>query len=231
MARRQTLDWRRRLEGRFRWDGAPGDRVWLYVGKTGYRNDESPISPSSQETVITLVPGGTLRIDGAVVDAETGKPIPSFRVVPAVMAGPAIWFLDQAGTFRQGHYQVVLVLANQQHRIRIEAKGYLPVVSPVFEWGSGEHEFNARLVKGPWLDGTVRGANGRPLKGAEVALVTGQGVLIGGARRTARAPSSRVDRRRGAFSFSRPLAITGSLPCTNRATPRPAASNSSRGTS
>ena len=101
----QILDWQTETdsEGRFDWDGAPEHQVLVSVGKTGYRNVYGvPIDPSTQEKVITLTPGGALRIKGTVVDAETGKPIPSFRIVPAVMGGSEIWLLDYATMFRNG---------------------------------------------------------------------------------------------------------------------------------
>ena len=93
----QTLDWRTETdpEGRFRWDGAPEDRVRVYAGKTGYRVIRGlEISPSDQDTVIALIPGGALRIRGTVVDSQTGRPVPSFRIVPAVMGGLEIWLFE-----------------------------------------------------------------------------------------------------------------------------------------
>jgi hypothetical protein len=179
----EALDWQTETdaEGRFRWDGAPKEAVQVSVGKNGYGTVYGvAIDPSGQEKLITLAAGRALRIKGTVVDAETGKAIPSFRIVPAVMGGNKIWLLDYSTTFRNGSYQVAPFLGNIQHLIRIESKGYLPVVSPVFGRDSGEHEFNARLIKGAWLNGVVRGPGGEPLRGAEVILVTGQGVSIGG---------------------------------------------------
>ena len=136
----QTLDWQTLTDaaGRFRWDGAPGDGMLVSAGKREYgTTGDVPISPSDQETVITLARGTPLRIRGTVVDADTGKPIPSFRVVPAVMGGSPIWLLDQATPFRDGRYQIAPSLGNLLHLIRIEAKGYLPAVSPEFRKGLG----------------------------------------------------------------------------------------------
>lgn len=138
------------------------------IGVTGPGSQHARDQAAVPETVITLKPGGALRIRGTVVDSETGKPIPSFRIVPGVMGGVDIWLFEFAGMFRDGHYQIAPFLHNDQHLIRIEAKGYKPAVSPVFGRDSGEQVFDARLVKGPWLDGTVRGTSGGPLEGAEV---------------------------------------------------------------
>ena len=86
----QVLEWRSETdaEGRFLWDGAPGDRVLIGIGKDGYKSaDEVSVGPSDSEVVFTLDRGGALRIKGTVVDSETNRPIPTFSVVPGVMAG------------------------------------------------------------------------------------------------------------------------------------------------
>ena len=180
----QLLDWRTETdsEGRFVWDSAPADRVVVGAGKLGYSSvDNVTINPSDdKDIVITLNRGGALRIKGTVVDQQTGKPISSFRIIPAVMGGNEIWLLDQAINGRDGRFQFGPTLGNEQHLFRIEAEGYLPVVSPVYSRNGGERVFDARLTKGPWLEGTVKNTAGKPLKGAEVILVTGYGISIGG---------------------------------------------------
>ena len=68
-------------------------------------------------------------------------------------------------------------------RVRIEAKGYLPVTSPAYANDAGDQVFDARLIQGAWLEGVVRGTDGAPLRGAEVILVTlGEGIHIGGGK-------------------------------------------------
>jgi RNA polymerase sigma factor (sigma-70 family) len=181
----QSLEWRTvtDAEGRFRWDGAPADRVFLGAGKTGYSNvDHLSVVPSDQEVKFTLKRGGALRITGTVVDAVTGRPIPSFRVVPAVLGGFEIWLFDRATTYRNGRYQYAAALANEQHLLRFEAKGYTPVVSPTYSRNGGEQVLDVKMKKGPWLDGIVRGPDGSPLPGAEVVLATGQGVRFSGGK-------------------------------------------------
>jgi peroxiredoxin len=181
----QSLDWRTETdaEGRFRWDGAPADRILLGAGKIGYSSiNHFPVLPSAEEVKIQLKRGGGLRITGTVVNAETGQAILGFRVVPAVLAGFEIWLFDRATTYRNGRYQYAPDLANEQHLIRFEAKGYTPVVSPTYSRNGGEQVFNVKMKKGPWLDGVVRGPDGSPLQGAEVVLATGQGVRFSGGK-------------------------------------------------
>jgi hypothetical protein len=144
----QTLEWRTETdaEGRFRWDGAPADRILLGAGKVGYSSiDHFPVVSSDEEIKIQLKRGGALRISGTVVDAATGQPIPSFRIVPAVFGGNEIWLFDYATTYRNGRYQFAPTLANEQHLIRFEAKGYTPVISPSYSRNGGEQVLNVRM--------------------------------------------------------------------------------------
>ena len=70
----------------------------------------------------------------------------------------------------------------QSYRIRIEAKGYLPVQSPAYPHDGGERVFDARLKRGNWIEGVVRGPDGSPLGEAEVILATGNGIHITGGK-------------------------------------------------
>ena len=74
------------------------------------------------------------------------------------------------------------IVNGQPYRVRIEAKGYLPAVSPAFPHDAGEQVFDARLNNGRWIEGIVRDPDGSPLAGADVILVSGNGITIGGAR-------------------------------------------------
>ena len=63
----QVLEWRSETdaEGRFLWDGAPGDRVLIGIGKDGYKSaDEVSVGPSDNEVVFTLDRGGALQDQG-----------------------------------------------------------------------------------------------------------------------------------------------------------------------
>ena len=47
---------------------------------------------------------------------------------------------------------------------------------------AGEQVFDARLNKGEWVEGVVRGSDGAPLAGAEVIVATGEGIHISGGK-------------------------------------------------
>ncbi len=179
----QNLDWRSRTDsdGRFTWDGAPSDRVVLAAFKEGFRTAELSIEPSDKEAVLRLTPTSRLRIRGTVTDAVTGRPIESFTVVPNVEPG-GILMLEEARTHHGGRYVFSDAQNGQPYRVRIEAKGYLPAVSPAFPHDAGEQVFNVRLGKGRWVEGVVRRHDGSPLSGTEVILVSGNGISIDGGR-------------------------------------------------
>jgi RNA polymerase sigma factor (sigma-70 family) len=169
-------------KGRFVWDGAPSARFSLAISKEEYRETETTIEPSDKEPVITLMPASLLRISGNVTDAETGEPIETFTVVPASQVeGPPLWLVDFAKTQHGGRYDCSFeVMGTLANRVRIEAKNYLPAMTPVFRGNEGVQTVDLRLKKGKWLEGVIRGPDGVPLAGAEVILVTGLGIYIEG---------------------------------------------------
>jgi RNA polymerase sigma factor (sigma-70 family) len=201
-----SLDWQTQTDGRgrFAWDTAPSDRIWLVAFKQGYRMAHWTVEPTDREAVLKLEPGSPLRIRGVVVDAETGHGIQTFRVVPMVEPSD-ILKLDEVRTHHGGRYAFDNPQNGQPYRIRIEARGYLPALSPEYPIDGGEQVFNARLSKGRWIEGVVRGLDGRPLAGAEVILVSGNGVHIQGGREYQREHHTHlVTESDGRFEFSPP---------------------------
>jgi len=182
----QTLVWRANTdsEGQFHWDNAPSDTVSLSVSKPGYDFAEQIFEPSDKEHVVTL--RGILRLRGTVTDAESGRPIETFDVVPGTVIGAitTLWHTDFAKTHHDGRYEFSFdALGTQPHKVRIEAKGYLPALSPAHKNDAGDQVFDVRLRKGAWIEGLVRGPDGAPLAGAEVIIATmGEGISIGGGK-------------------------------------------------
>jgi len=172
-------------EGRFRWDDAPSDAVSVTTSKDGYASARESLEPSDKEHVLTL--RGILRLRGTVTDAETGRPIETFTVIPGTVSlgaiNPWVWLLEFAKTHHGGRYEFSFdALGTQPKRVRIEAKGYLPAVSPVHKNDAGDQVFDVRLRKGAWIEGLVRGPDGAPLAGAGVILATGEGISVSGGK-------------------------------------------------
>ncbi|MBN1347112.1 MAG: carboxypeptidase regulatory-like domain-containing protein, partial [Phycisphaerae bacterium] len=132
-------------QGRFRWDNAPPDTIAFYVAKKGYQTlPNYPLSPSTADHVIRLQP--TPIVKGAVVDAETGRPIPKFKVLLSDEdSDRTTWKTDK--TFGTGRYEVAFDDLQKRYRVRIEAEGYKPAISQDIPPGASEHTCNFRLVK------------------------------------------------------------------------------------
>ncbi len=67
-------------DGRVEWRSAPKDEVLYDIGNSTYMwSREVPLTASEREQTVILHP--KLVISGRVTDAETGRPVPAFRVV------------------------------------------------------------------------------------------------------------------------------------------------------
>jgi RNA polymerase sigma factor (sigma-70 family) len=204
----QAFQWHNKTdaEGRFQWDEAPYEDVSLFAASSSSKETASlKVAPTNEEVLLTLAPVRSLRIRGTVVDDATGRPIPEFTVVPSVEGGREIVTLQYARSFIQGRYEIAPSLGNDVHRIRIEARGYLRSYSPYYRRDSGEQVFDARLTRGEWVEGIVRGAEDSPLAGAEVVLVEGAGLSIRDGRvYQGEGHPHLVTGKDGQFSFSPP---------------------------
>ncbi len=179
------LKWRTETdaEGRFVWDSAPTQVVTLSVSKPGLNRTTLPVGEMAA-TGFTLRLVRTFLFTGRVLDAETGQPITSFRLVcgPALGGGgedETLWqpgrdepISSADGTFSVGLDQGL----GRQVRFMAVAEGYLPAASPAFD-ATGRHEYEFKLKKGRGPQGVVVNAAGQPVEGAEVAVV-GFGDLV-----------------------------------------------------
>jgi RNA polymerase sigma factor (sigma-70 family) len=172
-------------QGRIQWDAAPKGMLRIYVGKTGFFHSRSnEVMPDGEEHIITL--RRALSVSGWVLDAETKRPIPSFKAFPGYGSGRQSW--DRLGVRQgtNGQYTVTFDELSADFVIRIEAEGYEPAVSRPLAAESGEQSRDVELTN---LDerfaarGVVRLPDGGPAASAEVALCTlEKGVLLGDAR-------------------------------------------------
>ncbi len=181
---RASLDWKTQTdaEGRFTWDSAPAEPVFLTLTRPGYAMlGQREFRADKGETTVTMYP--PLRVRGQVTDARTGRPIERFSVVH----GNYYQYFNRDGALREVHwerggpqddftgatYEVefshpqVLAVA-----VRVEAPGYRPATSEPFRMEAGDVVFDARLEPGVGPSGVVHGRDGRPLAGAKVILST-----------------------------------------------------------
>ena len=112
-----------------------------------------------------------------MVDAETGKPVESFTVLPGID------WENNPNTYWEGERQQVAQAFRGGTRSRsasqgqgtafgVEADGYLPAVSRAFKDDEGEVVYDVKLKRGAGVTGTVVGTDGKPLTGVTAVLVT-----------------------------------------------------------
>jgi hypothetical protein len=166
------------------WEHAPEDAVGFAVLHEAYQNQDVRLTAADE--IQTVVLRRHARISGRVVDAQTKRPIPVFRLIMGRCFHEertwSDWSHQQARTFRDGHYQISatrpVAMMNPQggpgeigyRRLRIEAAGYQPSISREIANEEERVECDFELVAGTDLEGTVRDANGDPVSGAELIV-------------------------------------------------------------
>lgn len=174
-----TISWEARTgtDGRFRWSDAPLDDFTLVVHKTGYKAAELAGWDSRIEREISLRP--VPRVEGSVVDAETGDAIQQFTVVPGLDLGersPIHWDSMNSRPGRDGRYRLPLTGRHRAYYVRIVATGYESGAAGPFTGDTDlvVHDFalergeTTTLTTEDGLRGVVRAPTGEPLAGARV---------------------------------------------------------------
>lgn len=171
------LDWSAETdeEGRFVWDSAPESPVILAYSKPGYNTE---VTSTRKDHAVLMA--RRFKLEGRVVDADSGEPIESFQITPGPVYGlgeQARWGNELAITGRMGRYVIEEnTEPGQQYRFLFEAEGYEPVASPPM-FAEGWHEFTAELKKGSKPSGIVKNSAGEPVEGAEL-VVLGRGFVF-----------------------------------------------------
>lgn len=192
-------------QGRIAWNGAPDDEVLYDVYQRGYMSvRRRPLKARKDEYVITLLP--ELRISGRVIDAETKRPIPAFKVVHGIdwqnRASRTLTRYDTADG-RDGKYATAFNLPYPRHFLRIEARGYRPVESRLIKNDEGTIHIDFSLDKAQGPQGIVLTKDGKPVPGARLYLYTptdGIYVREGAAVDRNRTPETKTDKA-GRFQF------------------------------
>jgi hypothetical protein len=172
------LDWGAETDadGRFAWYEAPATGSYML----------DVLRPTYRQLVAWMVPGGTedltlalhrpQRLRGTVTDAETGRPIERFNVIsgwgPIRPGWTPQWSRDSVRTFGGGKFDMAGPDIEQQmvHSIRIESDDYEPAELLGFSDSLEDVAHDFRLRKATSLSGIIRGPDGRPLAGVDVAL-------------------------------------------------------------
>jgi protocatechuate 3,4-dioxygenase beta subunit len=161
-------------QGIWQWDEAPEDAFEVDICRPGGMTmTEQSLLARDEEYVFK--PPQLLVIRGTVVDAETGQPIESFRVVPGIRSSPSHmnWVQDgRDGAFQAtgGKFKFTRNRGYLAHLARIEAPGYLPTVSREIGSDEGTVSLKFELRRGHDVAATVLAPEGQPAVGAKIAL-------------------------------------------------------------
>jgi beta-lactamase regulating signal transducer with metallopeptidase domain/thiol-disulfide isomerase/thioredoxin/protocatechuate 3,4-dioxygenase beta subunit len=198
-------------DGRFEWRSAPRDAVVFGAFKSGYMSSgHVPLMASDREQVITLHP--ELVITGRVTDAETGQPLPKFRLIRGNKhADPAqiLWADNEAVEIVGGRYTTRFDQPWEPFFLRVEAPGYQPAVSRAFRSTEKSQTFDFALRRGGEVlsvSGVIVLPDGKPAPRAEVVLAREMGGYLmqaGYFDRRASLPTTTTDAE-GRFTFSSP---------------------------
>ena len=164
-------------EGNFKITDAPADEVTFDIGKQGYMILEKyPMKPGKDKYNITL--RSTLKVRGAVLDAQTGQPIKKFTVTNGFdhEDGRAPqWDKLSVRTFTDGRYEIEYRQEIFTYRLRVDAEGYQSAISDRIrpsEISKSDVDLDFKLDKATTLAGTILASDGAPLSGIDVVIAT-----------------------------------------------------------
>ncbi len=143
--------------------------------KRGYMSSRQvPLTASDREQVITLHP--ELVITGRVTDAETGRPVPGFRLILGQKyprRDETHWAENEAVEVAGGRYTTRFdEPARRDSSSGSRSPGYQPAESRAFRSTEGSQTFDIALRRGGGFSGVVLLPDGKPAAGAEVVLAT-----------------------------------------------------------
>ena len=118
-------------DGQFQWNDAPADTVLIDLGTLGYSAKRFwEATPDAAEKIITM--RRALHVRGRITDADTGRPITAFTLVPGYTwenVQNIWWHNDREQELTGLSYDVSLSTEAGLGVIRIEAEGYAPETS------------------------------------------------------------------------------------------------------
>ena len=169
--------------GVWRWNSAPESSVKARMYKKGFASCDLEITGGDPPRTVTMKPEH--RITGRVTDAETGRPVPDFTVVPVeghsrFKNGSLNERRWHARPGKDGSFDFLAVLEDfpKPTRLRIEAEGYRTQTGPEFRVGDDSPRTqDFQLSPSPPMAGVVLDPAGQPVRGARVLIATPRGAI------------------------------------------------------
>jgi uncharacterized GH25 family protein len=199
------------VEGKFSWNSAPAEPLRYTFIKTGYEKKRNVLMAQGEDNVITL--RAPRRLEGLVVDANSGQPIPQFSIRTGNRSIPDQ--TDLYGTIGNRDFNTpdgrftwqlenadenAVQVWNDDHSLKTES---FP------EAENGVIRITIRLDPADALKGIVTTADGTPVPGANVFATSGDGggrIQLQGSSFRSYDPRTQVELtdQQGAFSVKRP---------------------------
>lgn len=168
-------------QGNFTISHVPEGVAQVRVTAAGFKQLERSLMAESNSPplVLEMQPADTLpptqptqpdntRLAGTVVDADSGKPIPRFKVLLDERRGTSRRLIGEG---YQGKFDWELqLLFVSEYTLEIDADGYEPQVSTIRKRVDSAQAFDFRLTQGGLFIGRVLQPDGQPAAGATVAL-------------------------------------------------------------
>jgi peroxiredoxin len=190
--------------GGFEWTSAPPGPVEAYVDRWGFEPlREVELSPDTQP--LTLKLESQNRCHGRVTDAETGYPIPEFTVLKRGIdedGTASRWLRSHRLYFAQGRFEVPLEPMWPQFALRVEAEGYMPVISGAIKNEKQDQPLDFRMSRANSLAAKVVTPAGDPADDAlVVAFPAGSSVSLRNGRLASADSAIRICRTTEAGEF------------------------------
>jgi RNA polymerase sigma factor (sigma-70 family) len=191
------LSTRTDADGRFHWPHIEPGQVFVDVEAKGFETIHEFVwaTNAANECAFTMkeisepvrttsgIDAPRVHLHGSVVDAETGEPIPDFKVLLGdgmsmlrTPAGEGVLLLARLlGEGHNGQFDWQTLPGSSTFRLQVEAEGYLESVSEERNHETAEREFSFKLKRGVILIGRVTTPDGSVAENAVVSL-TGAGI-------------------------------------------------------
>lgn len=198
-------------QGEFIWDWAPDDEVKYMLGKPTTKYIAQSLVANGNIKTFTIDPKTTL--NGNVLDAQTGKPITNFSVVP-IAFGPSGRGIAQSGelkTFTTSQFSLDERSAHdpRDFEFQFDALGYRTTRSERFSISTMPSSIVIRMDPAPIQSGRVVNVDGKPVPGIHVHLATPEfGIMMDSAKFGRRDGHFFVTDDNGVFQY--PAQVTSS---------------------
>ncbi|MAE64239.1 MAG: hypothetical protein CMJ18_08175 [Phycisphaeraceae bacterium] len=208
---RRSIEWSAVTngEGRVHWDSAPVDAVFFDLVARGYMSVRNhACAPTDEEHVVRML--RPMRVQGKVVDAESGRPVESFRITTGIKwphRERISWQLRRARLHRDGAFAIEYNNPAPGRVLRVDAEGYRPVVSRVIANDEEQVVFDLALEPGQDVAGAVLQPDGKAADGADVVRCTASARAFVHNGRLARRVDTAVTVTDGTGRFSLPPSL------------------------